>query len=176
MVFLLVDLNYHRVPYFRSKKLLNLAIVQRLVLPVLAITPFTDTYNMVIFLNAFTLIELVFLAKSSAKPKYYVYAFLKLLCCLTIGAFVAVDLGLNNSRDSVIAGIVATCSLGVYLLAFLVEICLSLKELCLGGSKVQNKLSKVNREDLFVRANTNDKIAVMREDTIEEQRMGGALD
>lgn len=90
MVFLLVDINYHRIPYFKSKKLLNLAIAQRLLLPVLVTLPYTDTHHLIIFLNAFSLIELIFLVRSGASIKHYVYSSLKLAVCAFIGIFVAV--------------------------------------------------------------------------------------
>ena len=64
VVFLLVDINWHKLPYFKSRKLLNLVVAQRLMLPVLVIVPFNFTYNLIIFLNGFALIELLFLAKS----------------------------------------------------------------------------------------------------------------
>jgi hypothetical protein len=56
VVFLLVDINWHKVPYFRSRKLLNLVIAQRLMLPVLAILPFNFTYNLIIFIIGFSVI------------------------------------------------------------------------------------------------------------------------
>ena len=56
MVFMLVDLNFHRIPYFKAKKLLNLAIAQRLLLPVMVTLPFSDTHHLIILLIAFSLI------------------------------------------------------------------------------------------------------------------------
>lgn len=56
LVFLLVDLNYHRVPYFRSKKLLNLVLAQRLILPVFVVLPFYDTPHLAIFITVFGVI------------------------------------------------------------------------------------------------------------------------
>ena len=56
LVFLLVDLNYNRVPYFRAKKLLNLVIAQRLILPVLVVLPYSTTYQVSIVFIAFSII------------------------------------------------------------------------------------------------------------------------
>jgi len=53
LVFLLVDINYHRVPYFKAKEMLNLAIAQRFLLPVMTTLPYSDNYHLIIFLNAF---------------------------------------------------------------------------------------------------------------------------
>ena len=39
LLFIFIDLNYHRVPYFRSKKLANLVIAQRIILPIFPILP-----------------------------------------------------------------------------------------------------------------------------------------
>lgn len=64
LVFLLVDINWNKVPYFRSRKLLNLAVAQRLMLPVLAIIPYQSTYQLIIFLTGFAAVELLFYIKS----------------------------------------------------------------------------------------------------------------
>jgi hypothetical protein len=56
LVLLLVDLNYHRIPYFKAKKQLNLVIFQRLVLPVMVLVPFNDTYGLVIFMLALAVV------------------------------------------------------------------------------------------------------------------------
>ncbi len=53
VVFLLVDLNWNRVPYFKAKKLLNLVIAQRLILPVFVIIPYDKTYHLIIFMIGF---------------------------------------------------------------------------------------------------------------------------
>lgn len=90
MVFLLVDLNFHRVPYFKAKKLLNLVIAQRLLLPVMVILPYADTHHLIIFMNAFAIIELIFLAKSGASTRHYVYSAIKLAVCVFLGIYVAV--------------------------------------------------------------------------------------
>lgn len=93
VVFLLVDINWHKLPYFKSRKLLNLVIAQRLILPVLVIVPFNYTYNLIIFLNGFAVIELLFLIKSSAKTKHYVYSIIHLLSCVLVAIFIGLDLG-----------------------------------------------------------------------------------
>lgn len=90
LIFLLVDLNYHRIPYFRSKKLLNLVLAQRFILPVFVILPYTDSHHLAIFSTVFGVIELIFLVKSAAKTKHYVYSLLKLSVCGLIGIYVAV--------------------------------------------------------------------------------------
>lgn len=120
VVFLLVDFNWHRVPYFRTKKLLNLAIAQRLILTVLVILPAQDTYQLIIFTIAFAIIELFFYAKSSAKTRHYVYSLLRMLSSLLIGVFVAVDLTINSERSSNISSVFATIALALLLIAFAV--------------------------------------------------------
>ena len=56
LVFLLVDLNYHRIPYFRSKKLLNLVLAQRFILPIFLILPYSDSHHLAIFMIVFSVI------------------------------------------------------------------------------------------------------------------------
>lgn len=135
----LVDMNWHRIPYFRTKKLLNLAIAQRLLLPVLPILPAADTYHLIIFLNAFAAIEVVFYARSNSKTKHYVYSMLHLLHCILTGVYIAVELSLNRSQSSYIAAVCATIALAVFLLAFAVETLLGVKDRCWGGGKVENR-------------------------------------
>lgn len=127
LVFLLVDFNWNRIPYFRTKKLLNLAIAQRFLLPVFAILPSKDTYQLSIFLLAFAIFELIFYVKSQAKTRHYVYSLIRLLCCLLIGVYVAVELGVNSYNSSRIAGIFATLAFAAFFAAFLVEVLLSIK-------------------------------------------------
>jgi hypothetical protein len=57
---------------------------------------------------------------------------------------------------------------GVFLVAFLVEALLSIKEKCVGGGKIENQ------EDPLLRANTNEKIELVREDT-QEQTLGAHI-
>jgi hypothetical protein len=96
IVFLLVDLNWNRMPYFRTKKLLNLAIAQRLILPVFVILPSKNTYQLIIFMVVFAAIELIFYFKSKAKTRHYVYSVLRAICCLLTGVYVAVELAVNS--------------------------------------------------------------------------------
>ena len=120
LVFLLVDLNYHRIPYFRSKKLLNLVLAQRFVLPVFVILPYSDSHHLIIFMIVFSVIELIFYVKSASKTKHYVYSILKLLCCALLGIYVAVELGSNNMSSSNIASIFTSIAFVVFLLAFVI--------------------------------------------------------
>ena len=120
MIFLLVDLNYHRIPYFRSKKLLNLVLAQRFVLPVFVILPYSDSAQLAIFINLFAVIELIFYVKSAAKTKHYVYSVIKLISCLMIGIYAAVELGVNSKSSTDVISVFATISLVVFLAAFVV--------------------------------------------------------
>lgn len=120
VVGLLVDLNWHRIPYFRTKKLLNLTIAQKLILPVLVIVPPRDTYQLVIFVIGFAILELFFYAKSSAKTKHFVYSILRMVSSLLIGVFIAVDLAVNNQNSSNTASIFVTIALALFLAAFAV--------------------------------------------------------
>ena len=120
MIFLLVDLNYHRIPYFRSKKLLNLVLAQRFVLPVFVILPYSDSAQLAIFINLFAVIELIFYVKSAAKSKHYVYSVIKLISCLMIGIYAAVELGVNSKSSTDVISVFATISLVVFLAAFVV--------------------------------------------------------
>ena len=124
LIFFLVDINYHRLPYFKSKKLLNLAIAQRLVLPVLAIIPHNYTYQMIIFVNALALLELIFYTKSGAKTKHYVYSTIRFGLCALLATFVGVDLSINKTNSSNIAAIIASIGIVIFLVAFVCE-CLS---------------------------------------------------
>ena len=109
----------------------------------------------------FSVIELIFYVKSASKTKHYVYSILKLLCCVLLGIYVAVALGSNSMSSSNIASIFTSIAFVVFLLAFVIEIILSTKDRCFGGSnsKVKNK----NNEDVAImRSKTSDKIAVLR--------------
>ena len=100
LVMLLADLNYNRVPYFKAKKLLNLVLAQRLLLPVLVVLPYATTYQLTVILIGFSTIELVFLAKSAVKTKHYLYSALKLAATVFIGVYVAVEFGKNVEKSS----------------------------------------------------------------------------
>lgn len=156
LIFLIVDFNWHRVAYFRTKKLLNLAIAQRFILPVFLILPFKDTYQIIIFFIIFAIFELIFYANSKAKTRHYVYSIIRLFCCLLTGVYVAVELAINNQNSANIAAIFATLSFVAFFAAFFVEVFLSVKEKCTGGAKVDNQ------EDVLVRGNTSEKIGMIR--------------
>lgn len=92
LIYLFVDCNLHALPYFKSPEGMNLIFLKRMILPVLVMVPYKFTYNLIIFMIGFAIIELLFLIKAQSKIKSYVYCILELCCYSTIGIFIILEL------------------------------------------------------------------------------------
>lgn len=139
LIYLIVDCNFHHLPFFKSVEIMNLTFIKRLILPATAILPYKFSYTLLVFLVGFNLIELIFLTKiQNLKPKHYIYVCLQLVCISLLGGFTIADLGSNNQTKSTAISIFTAISLLVYLLIFIVEIVMGIKSK-FGDSKVSNE-------------------------------------
>jgi hypothetical protein len=74
LIYLIVDCNFHPLPFFKSIETMNLTFIKRLILPATAILPYKFSYTLIIFLVGFNIIELIFHTKiQNLKAKHYVY-------------------------------------------------------------------------------------------------------
>lgn len=117
---------------------MNLAFAKRLVLPAVAILPFKFTYNLIIFLLGFAIIELLLLTKSRAKPRNYLYSVAEILSLLFLSGLFISDLAINSHQQSYAMGIVTTISFSLYYGGYFLELCLAVKSKVVSGNKIDN--------------------------------------
>jgi hypothetical protein len=129
----------HPLPFFRSAEIMNLTFIKRLMLPALVVIPYKFSYSLLVFLIGFNLIEILFLKKAThAKTKNLIYSFLELVCISLIGGFIIADFGNNSAGQANGVGIFATLILVVYIIIFVIEVIVGIKNRVKGSSVANN--------------------------------------